>query len=39
MKPVIQIVDDVMAQIKDYGSEQSTINMMYYGIFKPKMQK
>ncbi len=35
MKPIIQIVDDVMAQIKDYGSEQSTINMMYYGIFKP----
>ena len=35
MKPVTQIVDDVVGQMKDYGSEQSTINMMYYGIFKP----
>ena len=35
MKTATSIVDDVMAQIKDYGSEQSTINMMYYGIFKP----
>ena len=35
MRTVTQIVDDVISQIKDYGSEQSTINMMYYAIFKP----
>lgn len=35
MRAVTQIVDDVISQIKDYGSEQSTINMMYYAIFKP----
>lgn len=35
MRPIIQIVDDVMAQAKDHGSAQSTINMMYNGIFKP----
>ena len=35
MRPITQIVEDVMAQAKDYGSEQSTVNMMYYGIFKP----
>lgn len=35
MRSITQIVEDVMAQAKDYGSEQSTVNMMYYGIFKP----
>jgi len=35
MRPITQIVEDVMAQAKDYGSEQSTVSMMYYGIFKP----
>ena len=39
MKPITQIVEDVMAQAKNYGSEQSTISMMYYGIFKPVINR
>ena len=39
MKPVIQIVEDVMEQAKGYGLGLSTINMMYYGIFKPVINR
>lgn len=35
MKPIIQIVDDVMAQALEIGMGQSRVSSMYYGIFKP----
>ena len=35
MRTIAQIVDDVMIQARDYGSEQGTMNLMYYSILKP----